>query len=57
MVHQVLRLLQFDDAGLHPIVRDNVKLCHYRIPTPIQAYAIPAVMTGHDLIAIAQTGA
>ncbi|RAQ52197.1 DEAD/DEAH box RNA helicase [Aspergillus flavus] len=46
----------FDDAGLHPIVRENVKLCHYDIPTPIQAYAIPAVMTGHDLIAIAQTG-
>ncbi|KAE8355115.1 P-loop containing nucleoside triphosphate hydrolase protein [Aspergillus coremiiformis] len=46
----------FDDAGLHPIVRENIKLCRYDAPTPIQAYAIPAVLTGHDLIAIAQTG-
>ncbi|KAE8390863.1 putative DEAD/DEAH box RNA helicase [Aspergillus alliaceus] len=46
----------FDDAGLHPIICDNIKLCCYDVPTPIQAYAIPAVLTGHDLIAIAQTG-
>ncbi|KAL4884768.1 DEAD/DEAH box RNA helicase [Aspergillus karnatakaensis] len=46
----------FDDAGLHPIIRNNVRLCGYEYPTPIQAYAIPAVLTGHDLIAIAQTG-
>ncbi|KAL3470948.1 P-loop containing nucleoside triphosphate hydrolase protein [Aspergillus californicus] len=46
----------FDDAGLHPIIRQNIRLCGYELPTPIQAYAIPAVLTGHDLIAIAQTG-
>ncbi|PWY92862.1 DEAD/DEAH box RNA helicase [Aspergillus heteromorphus CBS 117.55] len=46
----------FDDAGLHPIVRENIRLCCYELPTPIQAYCIPAVLTGHDLIAIAQTG-
>ncbi|KAJ0425991.1 DEAD/DEAH box RNA helicase [Aspergillus carlsbadensis] len=46
----------FDDAGLHPIMRQNIRLCGYEFPTPIQAYAIPAVLTGHDLIAIAQTG-
>lgn len=47
---------KFDDAGLHPIMRENIRLCNYEVPTPIQAYAIPAVLTGHDLIAIAQTG-
>ncbi|KAI9374089.1 P-loop containing nucleoside triphosphate hydrolase protein [Aspergillus egyptiacus] len=47
---------KFDDAGLHPIMRQNIRLCGYEFPTPIQAYAIPAVLTGHDLIAIAQTG-
>jgi len=47
---------QFDDAGLHPIMRENIRLCRYDVPTPIQAYSIPAVLTGHDLIAIAQTG-
>ncbi|OXV06411.1 hypothetical protein Egran_05822 [Elaphomyces granulatus] len=46
----------FDDAGLHPIMRENIRLCGYDVPTPIQAYAIPAVLTGHDLIAVAQTG-
>jgi len=25
-------------------------------PQPIQAYSIPAVLTGNDLVAIAQTG-
>lgn len=37
-------------------MRENIRLCRYNVPTPIQAYAIPAVLTGHDLIAIAQTG-
>ncbi|PYI14868.1 putative DEAD/DEAH box RNA helicase [Aspergillus violaceofuscus CBS 115571] len=46
----------FNDAGLHPIMRKNIELCRYAHPTPIQAYSIPAVITGHDLIAIAQTG-
>ncbi|KAF9889873.1 hypothetical protein FE257_006963 [Aspergillus nanangensis] len=46
----------FDDAGLHPIIRQNIRLCGYNVPTPIQAYAIPAILTSHDLIAIAQTG-
>ncbi|KAL2219236.1 DEAD/DEAH box RNA helicase [Thermoascus aurantiacus ATCC 26904] len=46
----------FEDAGLHPIVLENIRLCGYKVPTPIQAYSIPAVLTGHDLIAVAQTG-
>jgi ATP-dependent RNA helicase DDX3X len=35
---------------------ENVKLCQYEVPTPIQAYCIPAVLTGHDVVAVAQTG-
>ncbi|EZF35861.1 ATP-dependent RNA helicase [Trichophyton mentagrophytes] len=46
----------FEDAGLHPIMLNNIKLCGYIVPTPVQAYCIPAVLTGHDLIAVAQTG-
>ncbi|KAF2856763.1 DEAD-domain-containing protein [Plenodomus tracheiphilus IPT5] len=46
----------FEDAGLHPAMLENVKLCQYNSPTPIQAYCIPAVLTGNDVVAIAQTG-
>lgn len=35
---------------------DNVKRCGYKTPTPIQAYTIPAVQMGHDVVGIAQTG-
>lgn len=34
----------------------NVKMCGYAIPTPVQAYCLPAILQGHDIIAIAQTG-
>lgn len=49
-------MMQFDDAGLHPVMLENVKLCGYVNPTPIQAYTIPAVLTGNDVVGIAQTG-
>ena len=34
----------------------NIDLCGYEAPTPVQAYAIPAVLTGNDVIGVAQTG-
>ncbi|EUC38875.1 hypothetical protein COCCADRAFT_32227 [Bipolaris zeicola 26-R-13] len=46
----------FEDAGLHPVMLKNVKLCQYGAPTPIQSYCIPAILTGNDVVAIAQTG-
>ncbi|KAI5289115.1 hypothetical protein KEM54_004390 [Ascosphaera aggregata] len=46
----------FETAGLHPVMLENIRLCRYTVPTPIQAYSIPAVLTNHDLIAVAQTG-
>ena len=47
---------QFQQAGLHPIVVENIRLCQYTVPTPVQAYVIPAVLKKHDVIAVAQTG-
>jgi ATP-dependent RNA helicase RhlE len=48
--------MTFDDLGLaQPILR-AVHEEGYSVPTPIQQQAIPAVMTGVDLLAGAQTG-
>lgn len=55
-VEKISPIARFADAGLHPIMEKNVRLCGYTIPTPIQAYGIPAILEGHDLMAIAQTG-
>jgi ATP-dependent RNA helicase DDX46/PRP5 len=35
---------------------DIIKKCGYEKPTPIQAQAIPAIMSGRDIIGIAKTG-
>ena len=35
---------------------NNVKLCGYDVPTPIQSYVLPAVFMDQDIIGIAQTG-
>ncbi|KAH7386166.1 P-loop containing nucleoside triphosphate hydrolase protein [Cadophora sp. MPI-SDFR-AT-0126] len=46
----------FSDAGLHPVMLENIQLAGYEVPTPIQQYTIPSVIEGHDLVACAQTG-
>lgn len=46
----------FDEAGLYPRIYENVKKSKYEKPTPIQKYAIPAVLAGRDLMGCAQTG-
>ena len=52
----MLTLSQFKTAGIHPALVENIEHCGYSVPTPIQAYTIPAVLTGHDMIGVAQTG-
>jgi ATP-dependent RNA helicase RhlE len=46
----------FNDLGLHPALLSAVAKEGYSNPTPIQQRAIPAVLTGQDLLAAAQTG-
>ncbi|KAF5017981.1 hypothetical protein F66182_10050 [Fusarium sp. NRRL 66182] len=46
----------FKDGGLHPVMLENVELCGYDTPTPIQKFTIPSILSGHDVIGIAQTG-
>ncbi|KAI7282570.1 DEAD/DEAH box RNA helicase [Hortaea werneckii] len=50
------RIKSFEDAGLHPVVLENIKLAHYFEPTPIQSYCIPPILEGKDVVAVAQTG-
>jgi ATP-dependent RNA helicase RhlE len=48
--------MPFDKLGLHHSLVQATREMRYTQPTPIQAEAIPAVLTGRDLIATAQTG-
>jgi ATP-dependent RNA helicase RhlE len=49
-------LTKFTDLGLSQALLDALAAKNYSQPTPIQAQAIPTVLTGRDLLGIAQTG-
>jgi len=46
----------FNEIGLIPPLLARLKELEYQQPTPIQAQAIPSILTGRDLIAGANTG-
>ncbi len=46
----------FNDLGLSAPILAALETEGYAVPTPIQAQAIPQVLTGRDLLGIAQTG-
>lgn len=48
--------MSFENLQLSASILKAVARCGYTSPTPVQEQAIPEVMAGHDLIAIAQTG-
>ncbi|MES2922890.1 MAG: DEAD/DEAH box helicase [Verrucomicrobiota bacterium] len=48
--------MPFSHFGLGNEILRAIQKAGYTRPTPVQAAAIPKVMQGHDLIAIAQTG-
>jgi len=48
--------MNFSDLGLSPDVLRAVADSGYTTPTPIQAQAIPVVLTGRDVLGCAQTG-
>ena len=49
-------MTQFNSFGLDPAIVKAVTAKGYTTPTPIQAQAIPPVMSGKDLLGVAQTG-
>src|SRR5205085_9153533 len=48
--------MPFKSLGLEPLLVQATREMRYTEPTPIQAEAIPIILSGHDLIATAQTG-
>jgi ATP-dependent RNA helicase RhlE len=46
----------FSSFKLHPHITAGVKALGYQVPTPIQAQAIPPVLSGKDVMGLAQTG-
>ena len=49
-------LTQFSDLGLSAPLLQALASIGHTVPTPIQAGAIPTLLSGHDLVGIAQTG-
>ncbi|MDX6266209.1 MAG: ATP-dependent helicase DeaD, partial [Frankiales bacterium] len=47
---------RFSDLGLRPELLDALTALGYEEPTPIQSEAIPALLTGQDLVGQAATG-
>ena len=48
--------MRFDEFDFNYDVLDALDAMHFEECTPIQEKAIPAALSGHDLIAVAQTG-
>ncbi len=48
--------MKFDAFDLHQDIIRAIANNGYEVPTPIQAEAIPSILTGHDLLGLAQTG-
>ncbi|HMJ12459.1 MAG TPA: DEAD/DEAH box helicase [Polyangiaceae bacterium] len=48
--------MRFSELNLLPEISSAVASCGYEVPTPIQAQAIPPMLAGRDLVAVAQTG-
>jgi superfamily II DNA/RNA helicase len=48
--------MSFAELGLNPLILKAVEATGYTEPSPVQAQAIPAALTGADLLVSAQTG-
>ena len=48
--------MSFEDLNLHPSIIKAIHDAGYTTPTPIQKQAIPELLSGHDVMASAQTG-
>ncbi|KAI3636753.1 hypothetical protein MIR68_005020 [Amoeboaphelidium protococcarum] len=49
-------IADFKSSNLNPLMKENIQLCGYSIPTPVQKHSVPVVEKKRDLMACAQTG-
>jgi superfamily II DNA/RNA helicase len=49
-------ILNFSDFGFDPDLMEGISAMGFETPTPIQEQAIPAILSGKDMIGSAQTG-
>lgn len=52
----IIPIQSFSQAQLYDTFQQNVTKSNYTKPTPVQKYAIPAILGGRDVMACAQTG-
>lgn len=48
--------MSFNEFQFHPEINAGIAACGYTAPTPIQKEAIPSILTGRDMLGLAQTG-
>ncbi len=48
--------MSFTQFNFNPKITAGIQACNYKIPTPIQEKAIPAILDGRDIMGLAQTG-
>ena len=46
----------FGDFAIHPLLKNNIVVKGYKVPSEIQDKAIPAALEGRDVIGVADTG-
>jgi len=49
-------ITSFDEIELTAIIKENIALTKYTVPTPVQKYSFPIILKNRDLMACAQTG-
>jgi ATP-dependent RNA helicase RhlE len=55
-VFRIFALMKFSDYRISPIIKENLMEMGFKKPTDIQFKAIPSILKGEDVLAIAQTG-